>query len=107
MTTTATRKCRTVVAQSTWLRALLVAAIDGVYQNDFLIQTGAAIGAKAHRQDASLHLMLKELDLLGTLLLRGAELVAAKYKPRGTRQEGLAVARRIATRRHSSALQRP
>jgi hypothetical protein len=78
------------------VRMLLVAAIDGAYRDDFLIRTGVAIGAKAHRQDASLHLMLKELDLLGTLLLRGAELVAAKYKPGGTGHEGLAVARRIA-----------
>jgi hypothetical protein len=40
--------------------------------------------------------MLQEVDLLGTLLLRGGELVAAKHTPRRTGHEGLAVVRRIA-----------
>src|ERR687895_199670 len=51
------------------VRTLLLAATDGPRRHDILIQTGVAIGAKAHRQHASLQLMLKELDLLGTLLL--------------------------------------
>jgi signal transduction histidine kinase len=78
------------------VQTLLAAASDGPQQQHFLVQTGVAIEAAAHRQDASLHLMLKELDLLGALLLRRAEHVASRYEAYGTGHEGLAIARRIA-----------
>jgi signal transduction histidine kinase len=60
-----------------------------------LIRIGTTIGAEAHRQSTSLHVMLKELDLLGALLLHGAEKVACEYQIPGTGHEGLVVARRI------------
>lgn len=77
------------------VRALLAAAADGAHRYDSLIEVGAAIGVEAHRRNASLHLMLKEVDLLGALVLRAAEGVAAEYPADATGHEGLAVARRI------------
>jgi K+-sensing histidine kinase KdpD len=77
------------------VQTLLAAVRDGLEQHDSLVQTAAAIGAAAHRRGASLHLMLKELDHLGALLLQRAEHVASRYEARGTGHEGLAIARRI------------
>jgi signal transduction histidine kinase len=79
------------------VRALLAAAADGAHRYEFLIQTGAAMGVEAHRRNASLHLMLKEVDLLTALMLRAAEGVAAEYPANAVGREGLAVARRIAS----------
>jgi K+-sensing histidine kinase KdpD len=76
-------------------RALLAAVSEGPQQHNSLTQTGAAIGTAAHRQNVSLHLMLKNLDLLGALLLRRAEYLATEYEAYGTAQEGLAIAQRI------------
>lgn len=78
------------------VQTLLAAVGNGPLQHDLLVQTGVAIGVAAHRQDASLHLMLKELDLLEALLLRRAEHIASRYEAHGTGHEGLAIARRIA-----------
>jgi K+-sensing histidine kinase KdpD len=79
------------------VRALLAAAADGAHRHESLIETGAAMGVKAHRRNASLYLMLKEVDLLAALMLRAAEGVAAKYPANVAGCEGLAVARRIAS----------
>jgi K+-sensing histidine kinase KdpD len=77
------------------VQTLLAAATDGVYQHESLIQAGTAVGVEAHRRNASLHLMLKEVDLLGALVLRAAEGVAAEYPASTAGHEGLAVAQRI------------
>jgi hypothetical protein len=77
------------------VQTLLAAASNGPQQHDLLVQTGVAIGVAAHREDASLHLMLKGLDLLGALLLRRAEHIASRHEAHGTGHEGLAIARRI------------
>jgi hypothetical protein len=78
------------------VRTLLAAAAEGPHRHDSLLQAGAAMGVEAHRRNASLHLMLKEVDLLGALVLRAAEGVAAVYPAGAAGHEGLAVARRIA-----------
>jgi hypothetical protein len=78
------------------VRALLAAAADGEHRHESLIRSGAAMGVEAHRRNASLHLMLKEVDLLGAVVLGAAEDVAAEYPATATGCEGLAVARRIA-----------
>jgi K+-sensing histidine kinase KdpD len=77
------------------IRTLLTAAAEGTHRHNLLLQTGTAIGVDAHRRSVSLHLMLKEIDLLGTLVLRVAEDVAAEYPANASGRAGLAVARRI------------
>jgi K+-sensing histidine kinase KdpD len=77
------------------IRTLLAAAADGGYRHKSLVQTGMTVGAAAHRRNTSLHLMLKEVDLLGALVLQAAEGVATEYSASATGHEGLAVARRI------------
>jgi len=78
------------------VQALLAAAIDGPLRYESLIRSGAAMGVEAHRRNVSLHLMLKETDLLDALVLRAAEGVAAEYQDDATGSEGIAVARSIA-----------
>lgn len=78
------------------IRTLLAAAADGMHQHGSLMQAGTAMGVEAHRRNTSLHLMLKEIDLLGTLVLRAAERVATDYPASAAGHEGLAVAQRIA-----------
>jgi hypothetical protein len=79
------------------VRTLLTTAGDGVYQHKSLIQAGTAMGIRAHRRNASLYLMLKEVDLLGALVLRAAEGVASEYPAGAVGHEGLTVARRLAS----------
>jgi signal transduction histidine kinase len=79
------------------VRTVLAAAADGVRQHESLVHTGTAMGVEAHRRNASLHLMLKELDLLGALLLRVAEGAATRFPASAAGHEGLAVARRLAS----------
>ena len=74
----------------------LLAAAAGVHGHKSLTQTGMAMGTEAHRRNTSLHLMLREVDLLGALMLRAAERVATDYPVSTAGYEGLAVARRIA-----------
>jgi signal transduction histidine kinase len=78
--------------------ALLDATTDGArHRHEPVVRIGLAVGMEAHRRSASLHVMLKELDLLGAILLRAAERAAAEYAgPGATAREGLVVARRIA-----------
>jgi K+-sensing histidine kinase KdpD len=78
------------------IRTLLTAAADSAYRHKSLVQTGMTMGAEAHRRNRSLHLMLKEVDLLGALVLQAAEGVATEYSANATGHEGLAVAQRIA-----------
>ncbi len=77
------------------VRILLAAAFENAYRHDSLLRAGTAMGAEAHRRNASLHVMLKEVDLLGALVLRAAEEVAARYPAGTSGHEGFAVARRI------------
>jgi K+-sensing histidine kinase KdpD len=79
------------------VQTLLAAVTDGAYRHESLIQAGTALGVDAHRRNASLHLMLKEIDLLGALVLRAAEGVATEYPANTAGHEGLAVAQRIAS----------
>jgi signal transduction histidine kinase len=77
------------------VRTLIATAVDGVPGHESLMQAGVGMGVEAHRRNVPLHLMLKEVDLLGALVLGAAESVALDY-PAGTAgHEGLAVARRI------------
>jgi hypothetical protein len=76
--------------------ALLTAAADHVHQHEPLIEAGAAMGLEAHRRNSSLHLILKEIDLLGALVLQAAEDVATNYSTGTAAHEGLAAAQRIA-----------
>lgn len=81
---------------------LLTAAADHVHRHEPLIEAGAAMGLEAHRRNSSLHLMLKEIDLLGALVLQAAEDVATNYSTGAAAHEGheghegLAAAQRIA-----------
>jgi signal transduction histidine kinase len=70
------------------------AAYDAKEQNS-LAEAGRAIGIEAHRRSMSLHTLLKELDLLSVLLLRGAEDVVRKEVTHGTGSDSLRVARYI------------
>lgn len=78
------------------VQTLLGAAADGAHRNESLVKAGTTMGIEAHQRNASLHLMLREVDLLGGLILRAAEGVAADYPAGTTGHDGLAVARRIA-----------
>lgn len=90
------------------VRALLEAADadaasgDGVHRRDPVMRAGSAIGAAAYRRNASLHQLLRDLDLLTTALLEAAEREtdraiepAPGTRGGGTGRDGLAVARAI------------
>jgi K+-sensing histidine kinase KdpD len=75
---------------------LLAAAAHGARERKSLTRVGRAVGAEAHRRTMSLHVLLKELDLLSTLLLGSAADVAREELTHGTGHDGLRVARCIA-----------
>lgn len=77
------------------IQTLLAAASHHAGEQRSLTPTGIALGLIAHRKGVSLHLMLKEIDLLSSVLLHGAEDVACEHTTRGTGHEGLEVADRI------------
>jgi signal transduction histidine kinase len=74
---------------------LTAAATHGAQEPNLLTQFGRTIGAEAHHQAMSLHVLLKELDLLSILLLDGAEEIAREELTHGTSYDGLRVARCI------------
>lgn len=78
-----------------FVRTVLAAATHGAQEQESLTRVGRRIGAEAHRRTMSLHVLLKELDLLSTLLLDGAEEMAREELTRGTGHDGLQVARCI------------
>jgi hypothetical protein len=77
------------------VQALLASSAHNVPAPEPLAGIGLAIGNEAHRHTLPLHLMLRDLDLLSTLLLRAAESVAAGHEIHGTARDGLIVGRRI------------
>jgi signal transduction histidine kinase len=77
------------------IRALLAATIHGASEPKSLTPLGMALGVEAHRRRMSLHLMLKEVDLLSKVLLRGAEEVTSEHAIQGTAREGVQVSHLI------------
>jgi signal transduction histidine kinase len=73
------------------IRALLAAASHSAYEQRSLTAVGMTLGIEAHRRNMSLHLLLKELDLLNEVLLRGAEEVTRQHATGGTGYDGLEV----------------
>lgn len=79
------------------VQVLLAVAADDECHHESLMQAGVAMGLEAHRRNASLQLMLKEVDLLEAVVLQAAEGIAPDYPPNVAGHEGLAVAIRIAS----------
>jgi hypothetical protein len=71
---------------------LAAAAAHDAQGHNSLTQFGRAVGAEAHRRTMSLYALLKELDLLSTLLLGSAEKMAREELTHGTGYDGLRVA---------------
>jgi signal transduction histidine kinase len=81
-----------------FIRTVLAAAITaarGVREHRSLTHFGRTVGAEAHRRAVSLHVLLKELDILSVLLLGGAEEIAREELTHGTSSDGLRIARCI------------
>jgi signal transduction histidine kinase len=77
------------------VEVLIAAAVQDPAEYDPLTRIGVVIGAEAHQQNVSLHVMLEELDLLSSILLHSAEEVVSHLGLDGSAPNGLAIARRI------------
>jgi signal transduction histidine kinase len=85
-------------ATAHFVRTVLAAAATAahsVQEHRSLTHFGRTVGAEAHRRAVSLHVLLKELDILSALLLGSAEEVAREELAHGTSSDGVRVARCI------------